>query len=44
MPDAAVTSQLDRSLQWEHMYAGDVQHDWAEQRVVVQGSKWAHDS
>lgn len=41
MPDAAVPSQLDGSLQWEHMYAGDVQHDWTERMVVVQGHKWA---
>lgn len=40
MPDAAVTSQLDRSLLWEHMCAGDMQHDGAEQRAEARGCKW----
>lgn len=40
MPDAAVTSQLDRSPLWEHMCAGDMQHDGAEQRAEARGCKW----
>jgi len=41
VPDAAVASQLDGTLQWEHTYAGDVRRGWAEGRVEAQSCKWA---